>query len=160
MEQCTWTLGLNIGIPIVMIRNWILVNCSGINWSLYLSLNCPECVGIWAETEGDSHRRKNGEVRGAGKNMEIPRWYAPLGGTGFAARRRRRHYNQVWWNKCWRARGHELFFYLDCGQVCWVGFYEITSSRKAWDVELIFLIWVLVIWLAWVHDIAWNKVLE
>ncbi|QCE14362.1 hypothetical protein DEO72_LG11g1362 [Vigna unguiculata] len=47
-----------------------------------------------AGTDEESRRRKNGEVRGVGKNLEIPRWYAPPGGTGFAARRRRKHYNQ------------------------------------------------------------------
>jgi len=46
MEQRTRTLGLNVGIPLVMIRNWILVDYSGINRSLYLSLNCLDCVGI------------------------------------------------------------------------------------------------------------------
>jgi len=58
---------------------------------------------------------------------------------------------QIWWNKCWgagglfwrelvqygvnrvgKSMGQELLFYLDCGQVCGVGFYESTSSSKAW----------------------------
>jgi len=48
------------------------------------------------EIEGNSQRRKNGGVTGDGKNLEMPRWYAPLGGTGLAARRLRRGYNTAW----------------------------------------------------------------
>ena len=42
-------------------------NYSGINWSIWLSLSCSDCDWIWAGTDGDSQRRKNGGVKGAGK---------------------------------------------------------------------------------------------
>jgi len=179
MEQCTRTLGLNVGIPLVVIRNWILVEYSGINRSLYLSLNYLDWVGIWVGTDEESRSRKNGEVSDVGKNLEIPRWYAPPGGTKIAARRRRRHCNQIWWNQCWRVGGlfwKELVQHggISVGEIhgsrivflpWWWSrmlgmFYELTSSRKAWDVELIFLIWVFSNLVAWVHGTAWNKVLE
>jgi len=42
--------------------------------------------------------RKEGrlvELGVLGKNLEMPRWYAPPGGTGLVARRRRKGYNTV-----------------------------------------------------------------
>ena len=166
MEQCTRTLGLNVGIPLVMIRNWILVEYSGINRSLYLSLNYLDCAGIWAGADEESRSRKNGEVSAVGENLEMPdgmhrlavRGLPPGVDADIVTRLDETKVGElggfilewigsVWWNKCWEIHGSQIVFLPWLWSRMLGMFYELASLRKAWDVELIFLIWVLVIWL-------------
>jgi len=115
----------------------------------------------WNRVEIDRKFAKKGEwwkvgIAGAEKkNLEMPRWYAPPGGTGLVARRQRRCSNSAWLRgrrgsgdfscKNWfimmehgvtRLWAYELNPTQIVDRLCWVKDMELLGHNSYWDTGM------------------------